>query len=45
MGAYNFVYILAEHQIAHLTACVYAVDWLKGLSVPKPDASVSSSSS
>lgn len=45
MGADDLIHILGKHQIAHLGSCVYAANWLESVSVPEPDASVSSATS
>jgi len=41
--AYEFIDILAVHEVAHLTACLKHTHWLESQSVPESNASVLSS--
>jgi hypothetical protein len=45
MGANNLIYVLREHEVAHLGAGVDIVDWLQSMSVPEADTSISSAAS
>jgi hypothetical protein len=45
MSADDLIHVLGKHQIAHLGTCVDAANWLKGVGVPEPDASVSCATS
>ena len=42
MSAYDFVYILTEHEVAYLWTSIDVIYWLQGMCVPESDTSIGS---